>query len=924
MNSARLVCCAAAVAAATASASVFSPQQGSVAEVEAPFRKETSLNGNWRFQSPPLPDGYKFGVGVVPELPPADDAKWESVPIKIPCPWNVNGWGCGYDCGEGTHRPYAPDSVYFPSYPKQWRDLHQGWMERTFRIDGAASAGKRVLLHFESVSGTCRVLVNGKEAGSHFDSYLPFDLDVTDLVHPGDNVVRVGVQSHRLWDNRTSEYKHMRAPYPTGSNTEGMAGIWQDVSIVYVPEVRVDDVFVKPLVSADTLTIELALRNDGKAPATITPSAEVFDWRNLASGNVMEPEEPRWKLGKKRLSLAGKAVQVPAGGVAKAVLSVKVGDALLKWSPSAPNLSAAVVTLKSRGTAVDRRYQRFGWREFTIKGRDLLLNGERIELRGDILHPFGAYSFSTRFVRAWYTMIKDMHGNAVRPHAQIYPRCYLDIADEMGICVLDETAIFGSNLACHFLMPEFWTRWEEHYRGLVMRDRNHPSVFGWSFGNEMFAIFNLNKIPEGEQKEAWYAKMVEIGLKAREWDSTRQWISCDGDSDLNGTLPVWSKHYGHHPRDMEKEAAGVDKPLMVGENGGTYYARPADFYRLGGEEAYASYAGRNFALGVDVYSNYVSMAKGRLAYFSASETAWFGLEPLPLGYTDHTRPPNRTDGILFKDEPEGGWGMRPERMPPYVTTFNPGFDKSLPLYRPLGMFLAQKAAQDPAGPLPCHWDRYPKKPVRPAPPKDLPEGAAVDASALDDAKCAELSAVAEKGGSVLVFVSNAEGLAKANKFAGSRLTLTDRYATQFVRCSETDPAVASFTVDELYFAEAGDKDYERRQAKRCLGGAPEGSVLLEASNTDWSLFNRRGENEKVPAIICYEQMKKPEGTVLAAFPRGKGRILVTTADRSLQTVRSRHFQRRLYENLGIREQVSSGGSSAAAKDHDLLLDGPRD
>lgn len=62
----------------------------------------------------------------------------------------------------------------------------------------------------------------------------------------------------------------------------------------------------------------------------------------------------------------------------------------------------------------------------------------------------------------------------------------------------------------------------------------------------------------------------------------------------------------------------------------------------------------------------------------------------------------------------------------------------------------------------------------------------------------------------------------------------------------------------------------------------------------------------------------------SVFSPQQGRILVTTADRSLQTVRSRHFLRRLYENLGIREQVSSGGSSAAAKDHDLLLDGPKD
>ena len=907
-----------------AMATEFSPQAGSVAAPEAPFRTERSLNGAWRFQSPPLPEGYKFDKGVLPELPlPKADA-WEKTPIKIPCPWNVNGWGCGTDCGEGTHRPFAPDSVYFPSYPEQWRHLHQAWMCRTFPVARKPSANERVLLHFEAVAGLCRVRVNGQEAGSHFDKYLPFDLDVTDLVKAGENVIEVGVQSHRLLDKRDSTFPYMRAPYPTGSNTDGLSGIWQDVSLVTVPAVRVADVYVRPRVAADRLELALTLCNDGAKDVVVTPGAEVFDWVNLAANDPMVPEDPAWKLGAKKLALAGKSVTIPAHGTAETVIATAVGGALKLWSPDAPNLSAAVVSLKAGDRELDRKYQRFGWREFKIRGRDLLLNGSRIELRGDILHPFGAYSFSTRFVRAWYTMIKDMHGNAVRPHAQIYPRCYLDLADEMGLCVLDEVAVFGSNIACQFTMPEFWTRWEDHYRGLVLRDRNHPSVFGWSFGNEMFAIFNLNKIPDGEQKDNWWKQIVDIGLKAREWDSTREWISCDGDGDLNGALPVWSKHYGHHVRDMEKETAGVEKPMMVGENGGTYYARPADLYKLGAEAAYRDYAGRNEALGADVFRNYLAMARGRLAYWSASETAWFGLEPLPLGYTDHTRVPNRNDGIRFKDEGDGGWGMRPERIPPYVTTFNPGFDKTLPLYRPLAMFTAQQAAQDPKGAKACAWDRYPPKPRRPAPPKvDVP-GVAVDAAELTDAKIASLAATAQKGASVLVFVKSADDLAKANRLAGGALVLTDRTATQFVRAHETDPAVASFTVDELYFAEAGDDRRKQQMATHGLGNVGLAQVLLAASNTDWSLFNRRGENEKVPAIVCYEQLIKPEGAVLVGFTQGKGRILVTTADRANDTVRGRHFLKRLFANLGIEAKFSDGGTSAEKKAFDLLLDGPGD
>ena len=883
-------------------ASPFSPQQGTVAPVERPFRDEVCLNGRWRFQPVPLPSGYKFEKGIVPDLPLPSPDKWETVPLKVPSPWNANSWGCGTDVGAGTKRPYDPDSLYYPSYPESWRHVRMGWLARTFTLKEAPRADQRLILHFESVAGDCRVRVNGRDAGTHFDKYLPFDLDVTDLVKQGANEIEVGIRDHKLFNRRERDYTKMVQPYPAGSNTDGLVGLWQDVSLVTVPAVRVADVFVKSEVSSDRLTLDLTLHNDSANARKVRPYAQVYEWVNCASGDPMQAEDPKWRLGERALRFGGDEVTVPAQGEASVSISARVGNRLKPWTPDAPNLSAAVVTLGTDEGPVDRKYVRFGWREFTIRGRDLLLNGERIELKADILHPFGAYSFSSRFVRAWYTMIKDMHGNAVRPHAQIYPRCYLDLADEMGLCVLDETAVFGSSINSNFKMEEFWTRWVDHYRGLVMRDRNHPSVFGWSVGNEMFAIALLNKIPEGPEKTAWYDRIADIGLMARTWDPTRAFITCDGDEDLGGKLPTWSKHFGHHPRDVEKECKGVQKPLVVGENGGTYYARPADLYRLGAEAAYRDYAGRNEALAADVYSNYVCMARGRLAYWSASETAWFGLEPLPLGYTDHTRLPDRSDGIRFADVPDGTWGPQVERMPPYVTTFNPGFDPALPLYRPLAMFLAHKAAMDPRGPQPCAWDRYPAKPVRPAPPKDVKPGV-----------------------NRLVFVSNADELAEANRLTGGKLSLTDRTATQLVRASETDPAVASFTVDELYFAEAGETDELRRISRHGFDGTTGGEVLLTASNTDWSLFNRRAENAKVAAITCYEQLRKPAGAVLVAYPAGEGRIFVTTVERNPQTVRGRHFLRRLCANIGVPAPFDETGVLGAGEhEHDLLLDGPKD
>jgi beta-galactosidase len=514
----------------------------------------------------------------------------------------------------------------------------------------------------------------------------------------------------------------MIAPYPNGSNTDRLAGIWQDVSLVALPAVRVADVFVKPWLDRDALEAEVTVRNDTGSDSAVELSADAFVWVNEAGAAPLDAPEPKWRLGEHALSLAAVSVQVPARGTAVCRLTVRPAGRLKAWSPDAPNLYALILNAKADGQTVDAKYQRFGWRQFTIQGRDLLLNGKKIQLSGDICHPFGAYMWSRRFVWAWYTMIKEMHGNAVRPHAQVYPRCYVELADEMGVCVLDETAIFGSSIRSNFAEPAFWTRYADHFKGLIVRDRNSPSVFGWSFGNEMFAVFRLTEVSK-EDERRWYDQLTRTGLDGRQHDPTRPWISCDGDEDLFGALTVWSKHYGHNLPPLAEHTKGLDKPIMVGESGGTYYARPADLAGFAGERAYLDYAGRNDALAVDICQNVAKMVRpGGLAYFSASETIWFGLEHLPLGYTDFTRLPTRQDGVFFEGvSGEGKFGMQIERLPPFVATLNPGWDASLPLYKPLALFEAQRAAQDPRGPQPCAWDRYLPSPARPqpaAPPLD--------------------------------------------------------------------------------------------------------------------------------------------------------------------------------------------------------------
>ena len=932
----------------------FAPQEGFVKQPEQPLRQELCLNGPWRFQPVPAPNGYEWDKGILPDLPPPAEDKWEKVPIKIPSPWNANHWGNGPKVGAGTDKPYVPDSVYYPSYPENWIHYHMAWMERTFRVPSSWAQDSRLVLHFESVAGECQIWVNGRKVGEHFDKYLPFDVDVTGEVRrEAENTVRVGVRSYRLFDKRDPKYTKMSAPYPNGSNTDRLSGIWQDVSLVALPAVRVEDVFVKPWLDRDTLEAEVTVRNDTTQPCSVALSADVFAWLNQAGRTPLEAPVPKWRLGDKALSLADATAQVPAHGTAVRTLTVKVDNRLKTWSPDAPNLYAMLVHVKADGAQLDTKVQRFGWRQFTFKGRDLLLNGKKSQLTGDLCHPFGAYMWSRRFVWSWFTMIKDMHGNAVRPHAQIYPRCYVELADEMGVCVLDETAVFGSSIRSNFAEPEFWTRYADHFKGLILRDRSTPSVFGWSFGNEMFAVFRLNEVGKEDEKR-WYGMLTRTGLEGRQYDPTRPWLSCDGDEDLSGALPVWSKHYGHNLPPLEENTRGVDKPLMVGESGGTYYARPAELTGLAGERAYLDYAGRNDALGVDIYQNVVKMARPNLAYFSASETVWFGLEHLPFGYSDFTRLPTREDGVFFEGvSPEGKFGMQIERLPPYVSSLNPGWDPSLPLYKPLAMFEAQKAAQDPRGPQPCKWDHLLPAEPRPKAAEPALEGVAyaggnalkerlaswgvrtseaserflvLDGGALPGDAKARADAVLDKGGTVLVLVSDPKADAVAlSALLPEPVQLTSRTATAMERGGDAHPWAAPFGLADLYFAE--EEPESSRRIMRCGLAGPfvkNGKVALTASRTDWSLFNRQAEEGKVGAIFCYERLIKPGGAALVTHASGAGTVAVCAIDTAIDSHARRAFWRKLFTNMGVKAQATPvANGQGVKKAHDLLLDGPQ-
>lgn len=915
---------------------VFAPSETWVKAPEKTFRDDICLNGSWQFQPVALPSDFHQGSGHTPDLPLPTADGWDKTPLRIPSPWNVNAFADEHGLG-GDFRTY-------PSYPKAWEQVKMGWLRRSFDVP-ASWKGRRILLHLAAAAGDLRFMVNGKDVGTRFDIFFPFDIDVTDSVQYGaTNELLVGVRKPELLD---VPGKFGRRTYQAGSFWgQHVVGIWQDIDLVAVPNVRVSNVFVQPLVDQDALKAEVTLHNDSAVDATVEVSGHAQPWISQAAKG--EGWDPTWKLDNTTsLGLPASTVTVPAHGEQKVTLQQKVAGALQPWSPDSPSLYGLLIDLKSGGQPVDRKYTRFGWRQFTFQGLDMLLNGKPITLKGDSWHFLGIPQMTRRYPWAWFTALHDAHLNAVRLHAEPYPEFYLDVADEMGIMVLDETAIWASDGGPKLDDDTFWQDTKSHVGQLVTRDRSHPAVFGWSVCNEVSPVvrFVFHNPPGMFDKLLSYYP-IWAGT-VRDLDPTRPWISADGDDDGGGTLPTFMIHYGD--ASSMAHAVKVGKPWGVGEASGAYFATPEQAAKGFGERAYESFQGRMEAISYEAYHHLRQQRNHNGNYESVFNLVWYGLHPLPLGLADTTKAPTLDDGIFFPHLVEGQPGVQPERLGPYCTTLNPGYDPSLPLYQPWPLFEAIKDAEsDPPVDLP--YQSSPEKsdagqasaptPVNsiavaagpgsglkghlaalgvPFPEtkiSGIPDLLFIDGAHPPDAATTtiQMQAVLAAGHDVFIWGASPDTLAQLNALLPASLEITDRKSSSLL-LGNPDPITAGLKPSAMYFSELSPALI----LNGGLGGplADKSIVLLKACDTDWLLWNGKPEYAKIGMIVRSENEAKSSGAALIELKQGNGRLFVCNLPADSDLPKAQALARTLLANLGIGLGAVTVSGDAVSKSGEL-------
>ena len=343
----------------------------------------------------------------------------------------------------GSGHAYFPGGVY--TY------------EKTFTVD-AAQAGKPMLLHFEGAYRNSTVTVNSKEAGKCAYGYIPFTVDVTDLVQEGENTVSVRVDNSQLPNSR----------WYSGS------GIYRPIWLLTSEEDHIAFEGVK----VDTVSL---------SPAKIRVRTEI-----MGSGDVAV--EIRDANGK----------PVAEGQGADETLDIR--NAQL-WSAETPYLYTAHVTLKKDGKPVDEETVSFGIRQITWSNKGLFVNGQKTLLRGGCIHhDNGILGAATCDESEWRRakLLKEAGFNALRVSHNPASRALLEACDALGLYVMDETWDMWYNHKTQYdYASDFSANWKDDLTKLVSRDYNHPSVIMYSIGNEVSE-------PASEKGVALAKEMVDL------------------------------------------------------------------------------------------------------------------------------------------------------------------------------------------------------------------------------------------------------------------------------------------------------------------------------------------------------------------------------------------------------------------------------
>jgi beta-galactosidase len=407
---------------------------------QAQTRKDILLENGWKFSKGDFPAAAQIAF---------DDKAWQTV--TVPHDWAIYG---PFDENNDIQIVKITQNNEIKETRKTGRTgalpyMGIGWYRTTFAVP-ASSSNDEVTLLFDGVMSNSTIFVNGKEVGNWPYGYSSFHFNISSYIVRGKpNTLSVRV------DNK-----------PESSRWYPGAGIYRNVHLLVQPKTNLKTwgTFIStPEISAGSANVNVKTKLSDSLAKGFKLSYSILDSKGVAlvSGSV---------AGKNEINLSIKNPKL--------------------WSPEKPTLYTLVTKLYLNNVLTDQQQTKFGVRKAEFKRETgFWLNNKNVKFKGVCLHhdlgPLGA-AINTAAIKRQLKLLKDLGCNAIRTsHNPVAPE-FLDLCDEMGFLVIEETFDEWKRWKMKNGYHNYFDQWaEKDVSNMIERDRNHPSIIMWSIGNEV-------------------------------------------------------------------------------------------------------------------------------------------------------------------------------------------------------------------------------------------------------------------------------------------------------------------------------------------------------------------------------------------------------------------------------------------------------
>ncbi len=344
---------------------------------------------------------------------------------------------------------------------------------------------KTIMIRFNGVYSYARVFVNGHFAREHFGGFTAWEVDISNDAMPGKPAtIYVGVTDRADDISYASGYAH----HPIG-------GILREVQMLVLPKAFINRLYAQTDFTSDFKQATLSLN----------VSAALANNNSKVQFQLLDAKS-------KPVFLQMQSFELAQDGSGK--YSVNVTNPVL-WNEETPYLYTLKAALVTNGKTTETIEQKIGFRKVEVNGRQVLVNGQPIKLRGACrhdMHPLFGRSTNRYYDSLDVVLAKEANVNFIRTSHYPPSKDFLEFADRFGLYIEEETAICFVNdwregiykkSGLTYDDTSFTSRYLGQLSEMIDRDRNHAAVIIWSIGNESTYGTNF-------QKEYAFVKSIDL------------------------------------------------------------------------------------------------------------------------------------------------------------------------------------------------------------------------------------------------------------------------------------------------------------------------------------------------------------------------------------------------------------------------------